>query len=64
MKNIKLIIILLTLIIPLFAGNPISVPLGHPVYHFLDRMETLGILDNLLDGIKPFDRHCVRAYPR
>jgi hypothetical protein len=59
MKKMKLIIILLTLIIPLFAGNPVSVPLGHPVYHFLDRIETLGIIDNLLDGVKPFDREHV-----
>jgi hypothetical protein len=40
----------------LYAGNPISVPLRNPIYHFLDRMETLGILDNILDGVKPFDR--------
>ena len=40
----------------LFAGNPVSLPLGHPVYRFLDRMETLGILPNIRDGVKPLDR--------
>ena len=38
------------------ASNPVSVPLGDPIYRFLDRMETIGILDNLRDGIKPFER--------
>ncbi len=40
----------------LFAGNPVSVPINHPVYAFIDRMETLGILENIRDGVKPFDR--------
>lgn len=39
-----------------WADNPVSVPIYHPVYSFLDRMETLGIIDNIRDGIKPFDR--------
>jgi hypothetical protein len=41
---------------PLTGGNPISVPLDNRVYAFLDRMESLGIVDNLVDGIKPLDR--------
>jgi len=56
MKNLLIIVCLLIWIIPLFAGNPVSVPIYHDIYHFLDRMETLGILDNILDGVKPFDR--------
>lgn len=59
MKKIILVISLLILITPLFAGNPVSVPIHHEIYHFLDRMETLGILDNILDGVKPFDREHV-----
>jgi len=59
MKNIILVISLLILVTPLFAGNPVSVPIHHEIYHFLDRMETLGILDNILDGVKPFDREHV-----
>lgn len=54
--HLLLIFFLTTL---LFAGNPVSVPLWHPVYHFLDRIETLGIVDNLIDGVKPFDREHV-----
>ena len=56
MKTYKPLFILLLLMPALFAGNPVSVPIEHPVYHFLDRMETLGIIDNILDGVKPFDR--------
>jgi hypothetical protein len=59
MKNIISVVSLLILITPLFAGNPVSVPIQHEIYHFLDRMETLGILDNILDGVKPFDREHV-----
>ena len=40
----------------LIAGNPVSVPLWDPVYRFLDRVETLGYINNLLDGVRPFDR--------
>ena len=56
MKRIILTLILFLTTQLLIAGNPVSVPLDNPVYRFLDRMETLGILDNLRDGIKPYDR--------
>ena len=56
MKNFIVFLIILLLAVPLVADNPVSVPLTNPVYHFLDRLETLGILDNLLDGVKPFSR--------
>ncbi len=56
MKKIIVLLILLLFVVPLTADNPVSVPLTNPVYHFLDRMETLGILDNILDGVKPFSR--------
>lgn len=38
------------------AGNPVSVPIDHRIYTFLDRMESLGIVNNLVDGVKPLDR--------
>lgn len=56
MKNYSIFLIILAITVPLMADNPVNVPLSNPVYHFLDRMETLGILDNILDGVKPFDR--------
>jgi len=56
MKHVIATFIFLCSLNIVFAGNPVSVPIGDPVYRFLDRMETLGILDNLRDGIKPFDR--------
>lgn len=45
-----------------FANNPVSVPLHHPVYHFLERMEALGYVHDVFDGIKPFDRAQVARY--
>lgn len=38
------------------AASPISVPIDNPVYEYLDRMESKGVLDNLIDGVKPFSR--------
>ncbi len=40
----------------LWADNPGRVPIHHPVYSFLDRMETLGIVANMRDAVKPFGR--------
>lgn len=59
MKHILILFSFLLLINALIAGNPVSVPLDQPVYRFLDRMETLGILDNMRDGIRPLDRERV-----
>ena len=56
MRKYQLCFILFIFIRLLSAGNPVSLPLGHPVYHYLDRMETLGILPNIRDGVKPLDR--------
>lgn len=56
MKNFKYVLLLIIIVTPLLAGNPVSVPIYDPIYHYLDRLETLGILDNILDGVKPFDR--------
>jgi hypothetical protein len=38
------------------AQNPASVPLNNSIYPFLDRMETLGHVTHLLDGVKPYNR--------
>lgn len=40
----------------LYADSPGSVPINHPVYSFLDRMETLGLIDNIRDAVKPLSR--------
>ncbi len=40
----------------LYAGNPVSVPLHHPVYLYFDRLETKGIIDGIRGGVKPFTR--------
>ena len=50
------ILILLFIVCISYAGNPVSVPINHSIYPFLDRMETLGVLDNLCDGVRPLDR--------
>ncbi len=56
MKKNYILILFLLLAAPVLGGNPVSLPLGHPVYQYLDRMETLGILSNIRDGVKPLDR--------
>lgn len=40
----------------IFASSPVSVPVNDEVYVFLERMETLGYVHDLLDGIRPFSR--------
>ncbi len=44
------------------AGNPTSVPLHDPIYHFLERMEVLGFAHDVFDGIKPFSREQAADY--
>lgn len=51
------ILFILLLATKIFAQNPGSVPINNTVYPFLDRMETLGHLDYLLDGVKPLSRY-------
>ena len=38
------------------SQNPTSIPVDDPIYDYFERMETLGYLTNLLDGIRPFSR--------
>ncbi len=52
----KLSVLYFSLSIFLFAQNPISVPIHHPVYDFLERMETMGITTNQLNGGLPLSR--------
>ncbi len=59
MSRILFLILLIVFAGTLSAGNPVSLPLGHPVYRFLDRMETLGVIANIRDGVKPLDRERV-----
>ncbi len=51
----KLILLIIFLPLPLLAQSPF-LPLSHPAYDFLDRMETLGLLDHSLLGSKPITR--------
>ncbi len=44
------------------SASPNSVPVTDPVYAFLDRMEVLGFVHDLSDGVKPFSRGQVAAY--
>ncbi len=55
-------LILLAVPLLLRAQNPVSVPLDDPVYAYLERMEALGYVDNLLDGIRPYSREKVAEY--
>lgn len=59
MKKYIPVIILIFFTVTLRAGNPVSVPYDHPVYEFLDRMETLGLLNDVLDGKRPMARYRV-----
>lgn len=52
--QIFLVFCLLALTVP--AANPVSVPLHHPVYEFIDRMESLRKIENIRSGVKPFTR--------
>jgi hypothetical protein len=54
MKRIAILALIL-FPLPLFA-QPTLLPPAHPVYDFLDRMETLGLLDHPLLGSKPVPR--------
>jgi len=40
----------------IFAANISSVPLNHPIYPFFDRLETKGLINDLLMGTKPITR--------
>ncbi len=46
--------------LPLFS-QPTLLPPAHPAYDFLDRMETLGLLDHPLLGSKPVPRERIAA---
>jgi hypothetical protein len=52
----RLLVISLLLFSLAYASNPVSVPARHPIYNYFERMETLGYLTNILDGIRPFSR--------
>ena len=63
MKNIKTISVFLIIfsVSPLFSQS-VYVPLNHPVYDYLERAETKGLLKKFLGGTKPFTRkECAEA---
>ena len=49
-------------VINIASASPTSVPLNDPIYPFLDRMETLGHLHTVQDGIKPFSHSKVAGF--
>ncbi len=62
-NKIKIIIVLLLFTASIItASTPVSVPVTDPVYGFLERMETLGYVHDLLDGVRPFSRKRVAAF--
>lgn len=52
---IKALLILISFSI-VKAQNPGTVDIGDPIYPFLERMESKGLVTHLLDGAKPFSR--------
>ncbi len=64
MRKFLLILLGLLYTSDLYALNPVTVPIHDPVYEFLDRMETLGVLRNLVDGVRPMDRGRISGFLR
>lgn len=57
MKLFKHIIFtILVFLLNIYASSPTSVPISHQIYPYFERMETLGHVENLLDGIRPYSR--------
>jgi hypothetical protein len=55
-EYVMLLEMLIFILSPVAASNPTSIPISHPVYTYLERMEALGYAENLLDGIRPYSR--------
>ena len=53
-EYVMLLEMLIFILSPVVASNPTSIPISHPVYTYLERMEALGYAENLLDGIRLF----------
>ncbi len=66
MKNyIKIAFILLCIVfasITVKASNPVSVPVRHRVYPYLERLEALGVISRFLDGAKPLSRGRIAGF--
>jgi hypothetical protein len=64
MKLIQAIFWALLLFISTLTGgaNYGSTPVGDPIYPYLERMESLGYLEHLLSGIKPFHRSKIAKF--
>ncbi len=56
--RLSLITILFALIVaaPYVYASPISVPLDHWSYHFIERLQAKGVLGDYLSNIKPYSR--------
>jgi len=53
---VKRFLILIIFTTSIFASNISSIPLDHPIYPFFDRLETKGLINDLLMGTKPITR--------
>ena len=56
MRWFRTITVLLVWVVLLPAQYPVSIPLSHPVYSFLDRLETLGVITNAHNAVRPLTR--------
>jgi len=56
---VKRFLFLILFTASIFASNISSVSLDHPIYPFFDRLETMGLIDELLMGTKPITRNRV-----
>ena len=54
-------LLLIILSANIIASNISSVPLDNPIYPFFDRLETMGLIDELLMGTKPIIRDRVAS---
>jgi len=56
--RLSIIAVLLTTIVAVqfVYASPISVPLDHWSYHFIERFQAKGVLRNFLSNIKPYSR--------
>ncbi len=55
MRRLQLFILLVWLS-GVLGQYPVSVPVHHPIYPFLDRLETLGVLENARNTVRPLTR--------
>ncbi len=63
-RTLLAVVALLFLLGAVSAAWAVDVPLAHPVYDYLTRMETRGLLSSPLDGTRPWSREDVKGWLR